>query len=249
MQGTAKAAVWIVLPVLTAAIGFGVVMLFVGFGQSLSQQNAAETGVADASASGDPSAIAAASEQSATDEAAPDGVPESLSSFRLANFDLTDQDGSAVGEDLFDGRVTVLAFFFTNCPGPCPLITREMASIQQRTRGTGLRLASISVDGDRDTPAVLRSYAVNNGADEGRWRFLTGDPALVKRLAEDSLNFEIREQPEFLVTRGDGSQMPNILHPTRLLLLGPDRTLIGVYPYNDEDAVNRLVADALTALS
>ena len=41
----------------------------------------------------------------------------------------------------------------------------------------------------------------------------------------------------------------NILHPTRLLLVGPDRTLIGVYPFNDPDAVEAMVRDALGALN
>ena len=46
----------------------------------------------------------------------------------------------------------------------------------------------------------------------------------------------------------DGAMMNNILHPTRLMLVGPDRRLIGVYPFNDPEAVDEMVRDAVNAL-
>lgn len=241
MRGILKPLTWILIPLVTLALGFGVVTLFVNFGKGMQSDDTAGPRAADARGADVP-----APDQAVSDDATSDNPYADR--FRLAGFELTDQDGSTVGEELFDGQVTALAFFFTNCPGPCPLMTQTMRSIQDRTRETGLRFASISVDGTRDTPAVLREYAQRNGADASRWRFLTGEPALVEQLALDSLNYQIREQPEFMVTRGDGTQMANILHPTRLLLLGPDRRMIGIYAYNDDDAIERLIADARAAL-
>lgn len=167
--------------------------------------------------------------------------------FRVSSFRLLDQDGLSVDESLFDDRVTVLTFFFTSCRGPCPDMTRAMREIQDRTAGTCLRLASISVDGSRDTPVVIRAFAEAYGADPRRWRFLTGSPSLVHGLVSESIGFELREQEDVQVEAPDGSAMANILHPTRLLLVGPDRRLIGVYWYNDPRQIDRLIADAARA--
>lgn len=171
--------------------------------------------------------------------------------FRVAEFRLTDQDGRPVRESLFDGEVTALTFFFTSCAGPCPEMTKAMASIQEKSaRGpaSGLRLASISVDGSRDTPEIVRAFAEGYGADFSRWTFLTGDPVAVRGLVTDSIGFDLREQAEVQVEGPGGVTMNNILHPTRILLVGPDRRVIGVYWYNDPEQIEKLVADAAAAL-
>ena len=170
--------------------------------------------------------------------------PNPFAGFRLADFSLTDHRGRPADEDMFDDEVTALTFFFTSCPGPCPIMIQRMKDVQERTSGTSLRFAAISVDGTRDTPEVLREYAARVGVDESRWTFLTGAPSLVGRLAQESLNFEIRVQQDYIIKGPGGVDMANILHPTRILLVGPDRTLLGVYPYGDANAIDRLVADA-----
>lgn len=174
--------------------------------------------------------------------------PNPYAGFRVADFSMIDQDGEPVGQSLFDGEVTVLAFFFTSCPGPCPAIARVMKDIQERTAGSELRFASISVDGGRDTPEVIRSFGESYGADFDRWQFLTGDAERVRGLVRESIGFELREQEDVAVPVPDGTTMNNILHPTRLLLVGPDRTLIGIYPFNDPEQVTALIGDALENL-
>lgn len=188
----------------------------------------------------------------AFEEAADEGADNPFSGFRVGDFVLTGVDGGSVDQTLFEGEVTVLTFFFTSCNGPCPAIARVMKEAQDLTvnsdAGQRLRFASISVDGARDTPAVIGSFAESYGADPDRWVFLTGDPADVRELVRESIGFELREQEGVLVPGPDGAMINNILHPTRLLLVGPDRTLIGVYPFNDPDAVEAMVRDALGAL-
>lgn len=184
---------------------------------------------------------------------APDAGDENpYAGFRVTAFDLVDSAGQPVDQSVFDGEVTVLTFFFTSCNGPCPAIARVMREIQDRTAGSdagrGVRLVSISVDGGRDTPAVIGSFAESYGADPSRWRFLTGEPGMVRELVRESIGFELREQADVQVKDPTGAMMNNILHPTRLLLVGPDRRLIGVYAFNDSEAVDALVADAMAAL-
>ena len=94
-------------------------------------------------------------------------------------FRLTDQDGNPRALEDFRGRVLLLDFIFTHCPGPCPILTGLHVKVQ-RELSPELRaraqLVSISLDPLRDTPAVLREYAQKRGADLANWSFLTGTP-------------------------------------------------------------------------
>lgn len=223
--------------VVAGAVAGLVIGAFSGGGQGAGP---AETGEADPEVSD--------SEMSDSDAA---GAENPYAHFRVAEFRLTDQDGQPVRESLFDGEVTALTFFFTSCAGPCPEMTKTMASIQQKTGSgpaSGLRLASISVDGLRDTPEIVRAFAEGYGADFSRWTFMTGTPETVRGLVADSIGFDLREQAEVQVEGPGGVAMNNILHPTRILLVGPDRRVIGVYWYNDPEQIEKLVADAGAAL-
>lgn len=98
-------------------------------------------------------------------------------------FALTDQEGRPL--DLADlrGSLVVLDFVFTQCTGPCPILTsahvtwqrRLPAALRERTR-----FVSITLDPARDTPAALRAYAEARGADLSDWSFLTGPVAEVE---------------------------------------------------------------------
>ncbi len=165
--------------------------------------------------------------------------------FAIADFELTNQDGQPVTHAAFEGEVTVLTFFFASCPDPCPAIQRVMADVQRRT--SGVRLMSVSVDGTHDTPERIRNYALGYDADFDRWTFATGEPRKVGELVRDSLSFNLTDRDDLTVTRPDGTTRAQILHPTRLILVGPDRKVIGLYPYNDAESVDRLVADANAA--
>lgn len=167
--------------------------------------------------------------------------------FAVADFELTDQDGKPADQTIFDGRVTVLTFFYTSCPDPCPFITRAMADVQERTKGTKVRFASVSVDGEHDTPERIRAYGTGYGADFARWVWLTGDPAVVGSVVSDSISFKVHDSADLTVMRSDGTKMAQILHPTRLILVGPDRHVLGLYAYNDPDAIEQLVKDATAA--
>lgn len=169
------------------------------------------------------------------------GNPSGLSAFRFDSLSLVNQNGQPVTAAVFDDRSTVVTFFFTSCQGPCPTLTRTMKRVQDETAGSGLRLLSVSVDGDNDTPAVIRGYGEAYGADFSRWTFATGDPESVAQLARASLSFSISRPDGSTVPGPRGTDVPNIIHPTRLLLVGPDRRVQDVYAYNDPSQVQELI--------
>ncbi|MBZ0171962.1 MAG: SCO family protein, partial [Phycisphaerales bacterium] len=177
-------------------------------------------------------------EASDPDPTSPDPGYES---FAVTDFALTDQNGEPADATILDGRYTVLDFFFTNCPIYCPAMSQVMLHVQRETEGSGVRFLSISVDGEHDTPEVIAAYAEELGADPDRWRFLTGDPEHVRSIAEGQLYLGITYDPTRPVTLGDGSSMDFIDHPTRLVLIGPDRRVLGTYSYARKDEVDLLI--------
>lgn len=104
----------------------------------------------------------------------------------LADFRLVDQDGRAVTRADLLGRPFALACIFTTCTGPCPALGATMARLQRELGDTDVRLVSLSVDPEIDTPEVLAEYARGLGAEPERWTFLTGAGDEIDRLVVKS---------------------------------------------------------------
>jgi protein SCO1/2 len=166
---------------------------------------------------------------------------EVLGDMKILPFNLIDQDGEAVDETVFDGHVTIVDFFFTRCPGPCPLMTSELRRIQQEFEGTGVRIVSFSVDAEHDDPAELRTYATANHADLATWTFVTGDAERIAALAIEGLGFALQKSEP---SGAGGSDGPNILHPTHFVLVGPDRRVRAIAGIGNREHIDRLVAGA-----
>lgn len=75
-------------------------------------------------------------------------------------FQLVDQDGRAVDESLLDGRWTAVFFGFTHCPDYCPTTLQTLAATKARMgdRGDDLQVVLVTIDPERDSPAVLKDY-------------------------------------------------------------------------------------------
>lgn len=78
-------------------------------------------------------------------------------------FSLKDQNGSLRTLADFSGKVVVVFFGFTQCPDVCPTSMVELAQVKKAlgTDGEKLQVVFISVDPERDTPAILKAYMAN----------------------------------------------------------------------------------------
>ena len=119
---------------------------------------------------------------------APTPVPAKLEEpgVRAADFVLTDQAGAAFDSRSLAGKVWVGSVFFANCPGPCFRENQALADILREIDSPDLVIVSLTCDPDNDTPEVLRRYADRFDADLSRWKFLTGDMATIKTIANES---------------------------------------------------------------
>jgi cytochrome oxidase Cu insertion factor (SCO1/SenC/PrrC family) len=116
----------------------------------------------------------------------------------VPEFALIDQRDRAVRRADLIGKVWIASFIFTDCPDECPLMTAEFARLQSDLAHlTDLLLVSISVDPERDSPAVLAQYAERFHADPGRWLFLTGDKGAIYRLVREGFRLGLADPSEF----------------------------------------------------
>jgi protein SCO1/2 len=100
-------------------------------------------------------------------------------------FTLTSQDGAPVSLADFRGKVVAVTFIYTLCTDTCPVLTPMMSFVQDRLGpdfGTKIAFVSITVDPERDTPAVLKEYAEAFSANPAGWAFVTGAPETIREV-------------------------------------------------------------------
>ena len=123
------------------------------------------------------------------------GFRRSLASYSVPDVTMVNQDGQPVllAELLETDRPLMLNFIFTSCTAICPVMSAIFASVQNElgSDSTRMRMVSISIDPEHDTPAVLGDYARRFSAGP-QWEFLTG-----------SLDDSIAVQQAFDADRGD----------------------------------------------
>ena len=177
------------------------------------------------------------------DPRAPDPGVDQL---KIPEFTLVNQDGETVDESLFEDHFTVTTLFFTHCILVCPEMSGAMARVHNTMGevpgGAAIGFVSITVDPQRDTPEVIRDYGSRYGADFDRWSFVTGDRQQITAISREGLLFELQddEKEENKIMLPDGSQMANIVHPSRLILVGPDRRVIGLFDYRFDEQLEML---------
>ena len=153
----------------------------------------------------------------------------------VSDFNLTDQTGASFASGpMLKGHVWVANFMFTNCPGPCPRMSSQMHQVQTALAGQDVRLVSMTVDPDRDTPEKLFRYAAFYSAQPGVWYFLTGPRETLNHLGQDV----------FKLNGVDGS----LDHSTRFVLIDRKAQIRGYYLTSEPDAITRVIADAKALL-
>lgn len=137
------------------------------------------------------------------------------------------QDGSGRSYDnaSFRGRLQLISFGYTSCPDVCPTTLSEMASLLKELGPEAARLQPIfiSLDPERDTPAVLREYTA---LFDSRILGLTGSPEILAGVAR---NFKIRyarvQEP------GAAAGSYSLDHSASLTLLAPDGRFLARFAY------------------
>ena len=102
-------------------------------------------------------------------------------------FALRTADGGQLALADLRGKVVAITFIYATCTDTCPLLTAKLAALSKRMGkdfGAKVAFVAITVDPERDTADVLRSYAQAHGARGAGWAFLTGTPAEIKDVTQ-----------------------------------------------------------------
>lgn len=97
---------------------------------------------------------------------------------------LTDQDGKPFDSASLAGKPYAVFFGFTHCPEACPTTLSEIARTEDEIGDPAKELTTlfITVDPERDTPAVMKDYISNFG---GNTIGLSGTPEEIAKAAKE----------------------------------------------------------------
>lgn len=164
------------------------------------------------------------------------GTPAYAKIHRVADFSLTDQDGTTVTAASVAGKVYVASFFYTACRQLCPKLETNLAQVQAAFRDdSNVLILSHTVTPESDDTAALRRYAKANGIIAGKWHLLTGPVDEIARLARDSYFAQLPDSVNGAPTA--------LLHSETFVLVDGERRVRGVYDGSLPYDVERLIAD------
>ena len=154
----------------------------------------------------------------------------------IAPFTMTNQNGQTITEKDYENKVYVADFFFTTCPSICPIMTKNMFSLQEKlkTKYPKVKLLSYSVTPEIDTVEQLKRYAVENKVDDKIWNLVTGDKKEIYTLARKS----------YLVVQNDGNGGPHdMIHTENFVLIDKENRIRGYYDGTDINEMDRLITE------
>jgi protein SCO1/2 len=142
---------------------------------------------------------------------------------------MTDSSGHLFQSSELAGKVWVADFIYTTCPAECPMMTAKMHALAKQVNAN-VRLVSISVDPDHDTPVALKAFASHYGGPSPQWAFLTGTPQTVHLLAWSTFHV--------------GDVIGKIQHSTKFTLVDKTGFIRGYYSSFEPEGMQTLRRDA-----
>jgi protein SCO1/2 len=161
----------------------------------------------------------------------------------VSDFKFQNQLGKTVSLADLPGKVIVADFFFTRCPSFCPRLTANIRKLQdalsskdqfKQLNPNFIQFISFSVDPERDSVSVLKSYGDKFGINPEYWWLLTGPK---KQIYDFSIN-------ELKLGLADGEGVDsNFIHSQKLVLLDKEHIVRGYYNGLDSMDLSKLAND------
>jgi protein SCO1/2 len=119
---------------------------------------------------------------SASESEQQDRVKLTQSPVQVPNFSLRNQDAGAFAFSDFRGQTALIFFGFTHCRSVCPPTMQNLRQVHRSLEAESIPITVvfISVDGQRDTPEVMKDYLAPF---KPGFIGLTGDPRTVSDIA------------------------------------------------------------------
>ena len=162
-----------------------------------------------------------------------------LKSFhKIPDFSFTNQDGKNITQKTFENKIYVTDFFFTTCPGICPMMTKNMYLIQEAFKeDETVLLLSHSVTPVKDSVPQLKQYAQEKLIGKN-WHLVTGDK---KEIYDLGRKFYFVEED-----LGEPKGLDDFLHTENFVLIDKNKHIRGIYNGLSKNSVKQLITDINT---
>jgi len=108
---------------------------------------------------------------------------------KIPEFAFQNQDSLLITHHDYKGKVTVVDFFFVNCPTICPKMTSNLVHLQNEFADNyDFGIASFTINPKYDTSKRLKKYAEGYKVTHPNWHFMTGDRDQIYGLARNGFN-------------------------------------------------------------
>ncbi len=115
----------------------------------------------------------------------------------VPKFSFINQNGDSFTEENLENKISVIDFMFTNCPGPCPIMSNNMNNLYKNYKSVNqVQFISITVDPIIDDVLKLKQYANSYNISDERWQFLTSDIDKIKALKQEGFMLYAGELPQ-----------------------------------------------------
>lgn len=153
----------------------------------------------------------------------------------IADFSLINQNGETITQEDYRDKIYIADFFFTTCLTICPIMTSNMADLQEEIlHDNEVMLLSHSVTPVIDSVPRLKAYALEKGVNDAKWNLVTGNKRQIYELARKS----------YLVAKDDGEgDAYDMIHTENFVLVDKQRRIRGIYNGTDKTDMARLLAD------
>ena len=157
---------------------------------------------------------------------------------KIPEFEFINQNGDIISNKTFDNKIYVTDFFFTTCPGICPIMTKNMHMVQEAFQNdASVLMLSHSVTPTKDSVPQLKKYATENNVG-ANWHLVTGKKQEIYDLGRSSYFVEN--------DLGEPKGIDDFLHTENFILIDKNKHIRGIYNGLNKNSVKQLIADIKT---
>ena len=154
---------------------------------------------------------------------------------KIDDFSLVNQNNEIITNKTYDGKIYIADFFFTTCPGICPIMKENMIELQDEfINDDDVLLLSHTVTPEIDSVSVLKKYSQEKGVLDTKWNMVTGDKKQIYNLARKS----------YLVAEDiESPRQYDMIHTENFVLVDSKRRIRGFYDGTDSNVMEDLIND------
>ena len=156
---------------------------------------------------------------------------------RVGPFNFTNQDGKSFTNKDVAGKIYVVEYFFTTCPGICPMMNDNMKQVYEKYKDNpDFLILSHTCDPKTDSAAKLKRYADSMGVNTNQWVFLTGRKDSLYNMAR--LSYTIDDPANNFTSIED-----DFLHTQFWALVSRNGDVLKIYDGLKQKEISKLIKD------